>query len=288
MTSWYILSLIALLCIGIQRFPYKVSAEQKCNAAWVTSSFMATVTVLSATFFFCTRESVPSASFLLGVGLINSIAFATASITHIEALKRIPATLAYPLMRFDTLITVLFSIAFFGDHLSPFQALGLIFALAAISLFALEVEGPCAHLGGKALGYLLVFVGVLAGAVATISSKCAALYTNELAFMAVSYLFGTVFSVALGKTLQAGHVHRDHKGALLMGAIMGVVNFIGFCSFLKALSQGPLSVIAAVTGMHFVISVILSVLIYREKLTLRRFIALLATAIAVILLRSSG
>jgi drug/metabolite transporter (DMT)-like permease len=286
MTNWYVLSLIALLCIGIQRFLYKVVAERKCNAAWVTASFMATVTLLSAALFFLSAETVPSVPFLLMVALINGSAFVIASITHIEALKRIPATIAYPLMRFDTLIAVLFSIVFFGDRLSPYQVLGLLFALAAITMFAREREGPRALLRGKAIGYCLVAVGVLGGAVATISSKFAALYTNELAFMAISYLFGTVFSLALGKTLQAGDVHRDPKDPLLMGVVMGVANFVGFYSFLKALSQGPLSVIAAVTGMHFVISVILSVLIYREKLSRPRFIAIMATAIAVILLRN--
>jgi drug/metabolite transporter (DMT)-like permease len=286
MTNWYVLSLIALLCIGIQRFLYKVAAERKCNAAWVTASFMATVTLLSAAFFLLSPETLPSLPFLLMVALINSSAFVIASITHIEALKRIPATVAYPLMRFDTLIAVLFSIVFFGDRLSPWQGLGLLFALVAITLFAREIEGPRALLRGKAIGYCLVAVGVLGGAVATISSKFAALYTNELAFMASSYLFGTVFSLALGKTLQAGDVHRDPKDAFLMGVVMGVANFVGFYSFLKALSQGPLSVIAAVTGMHFVISVILSVLIYREKLSWPRVIAIMATAIAVILLRN--
>lgn len=285
MAHWYILSLLALLCIGTQRFLYKVAAERKCNAAKVTASFMATVTVLSAAFFFLSRASIPRLSFLLVVALINSSGFVIASITHIEALKRIPATIAYPLMRFDTLIAVLFSILFFGDRLSPSQLLGLLFALAAIIMFAREVEGPRTLLRGMKFGYFLVLIGVLGGAIATISSKFAALYTNELAFMAVSYLFGTLFSLPLGRTLQTPDAPRNSKGALLMGAVMGVANFVGFYSFLKALSHGPLSVIAAVTGMHFVISVILSMLIYREKMTHRRLIAIIATAIAVILLK---
>lgn len=286
MPNWYVLSLIALVCIGTQRFLYKVAAERNCSAALVTASFMATVTLLSASLFFLSPETLPSVAFLLMVALINSSAFVIASITHIEALKRIPATIAYPLMRFDTLMAVLFSIVYFGDRLSPSQVLGLCFALAAITMFAREAKGTTTLLRGTKLGYFLVLLGVVGGAVATISSKFAALYTNELAFMAVSYLFGTLFSLALSRTLHTPHVPQNSKDALLMGAAMGVANFLGFYSFLKALSQGPLSVIAAVTGMHFVISVILSVLIYREKLTRRRLFAITATAIAVILLKN--
>ena len=66
---------------------------------------------------------------------------------------------------------------------------------------------------------------------------------------------------------------------------MGVLNFFGFYAFLTALETGPLSVIALITGMHFIIAITLSVVIYREKLTAHRCVGLILTVLAVIFLK---
>ena len=51
MGSWYTFAIIALFLMGVQRFLYKVSAEKRCNTAWTTFSFMATVAILSSILF---------------------------------------------------------------------------------------------------------------------------------------------------------------------------------------------------------------------------------------------
>ena len=66
---------------------------------------------------------------------------------------------------------------------------------------------------------------------------------------------------------------------------MGVLNFFGFYAFLTALETGPLSIIALITGMHFVIAVVLSVLLYREKMNSRRVLGIVLTLLAVFLMQ---
>jgi uncharacterized membrane protein len=51
-----------------------------------------------------------------------------------------------------------------------------------------------------------------------------------------------------------------------------------------ALSKGPLSLVASITGMHFVVSVLLSILIYREKLTSARVVGFFLTILSIVLL----
>ena len=70
-----------------------------------------------------------------------------------------------------------------------------------------------------------------------------------------------------------------------IGFFMGLINFAGFYSFLKALSMGPLSIIASIIGMHFVIVIVLSALIYKEKLTRYRILGICLTIVSIILLR---
>ena len=75
------------------------------------------------------------------------------------------------------------------------------------------------------------------------------------------------------------------RGAWSLGLVMGLFNFGGFYSFLKALSTGPLSIIASIMGMHFVVSIILSAVIYKEKITLTRLMGILLTILSIIFLR---
>lgn len=68
MNSWYFPALLALLLLGIQRFFYKVAAENKYPTEWVTFSFMATVTLLSAGAYFSRDQNEPAIGFLLAAG----------------------------------------------------------------------------------------------------------------------------------------------------------------------------------------------------------------------------
>ncbi len=285
MGSWYVFAIFALILLGFQRFLYKVSAERKCNTAWTTFSFMATVAILSSTLFLLLGESVSDITFLIFIALVNSGAFLVATITHIEALKHIPTSVAYPIIRLNAVVVVIFSIFFFKDHLSLFQGIGIVLALAVIVILALGINDNNAPQKNIRRGFIFVVIALFGGAAAAISSKFAASYTNKMAFIAVSYIASTLFSLGLRKKLETEEAHKTHKDALIIGVIMGLINLAGYYSFLKALSTGPLSIIASITGMHFVISIILSALIYKEKLTLLRILGIFLTVLSIILLR---
>ncbi|MDD2321062.1 MAG: EamA family transporter, partial [Geobacteraceae bacterium] len=141
MTGWFPFALVALLLMGTQRFFYKVAAERSCNTALTTLSFMATVTVISAVLFLVRDASVPDLTFLLLVGLANSLAFLIATVTHIEALKKLPARIAYPLIRLDAVLVVVVSFLFFHEQASARQYLGIVLALAAVFLLARDRAG---------------------------------------------------------------------------------------------------------------------------------------------------
>ena len=65
---------------------------------------------------------------------------------------------------------------------------------------------------------------------------------------------------------------------------VGVLNFGGYLAFLKALSRGPLSLVASIVSMHFVVAIILSILIYRERLTAPRVVGFILTALSIALI----
>jgi len=286
MRNWYVLSIVALVLMGVQRFLYKVCAEKECDTAWTTFSFMATVTVLSAVCFLTLKESVSDAGMLLLTAGINSASFVLGTLTHIEALKHVPSSVVYPIIRLNMVVVVLFSILFLHDHVSLHQVLGILLAIAVIVILTRDAEEAKGNLGSVRKGLLLVFVSLVSGSVASISSKFAAVYSNKLGFMALSYFLGALFSAALirrsGKETSGG----NRKDAVRIGLLMGLINFAGFYTFLAALSVGPLSIIVSITGMHFVIAVLLSVIVYKEKLSRTRILGMALAVASILFLRA--
>ena len=286
MRNWYVLSIVALVLMGVQRFLYKVCAEKECDTAWTTFSFMATVTVLSAVFFLALKGSVSDARMLLLTAGINSASFVLGTITHIEALKHVPSSVVYPIIRLNMVVVVLFSILFLHDRVSLHQVLGILLAIAVIVILTREAEGAKGNFGSVRKGLLLAFVSLVSGSVASISSKFAAVYSNKLGFMALSYFLGALFSAALIRRSGEEVSRGNRKDAVLIGLLMGLINFVGFYTFLAALSVGPLSIIVSITGMHFVIAVLLSAIVYKEKLNRTRMLGMALAVASVLFLRA--
>jgi len=281
MSPWYLYSIAALLLLGAQRFLYKVAAERNCSSALTTAVFMGTVTVLSAAVFFASGESAGSPVTLVVLSLVNAAAFALATVAHMEALRHLPATVTFPLTRLSLLVVILFSLFYFGERLVPLQWAGILLGLAVVVVLAGEAGAAVRPEGNRRTGLLLLALCILGGALAAISSKLAAVATNKAAFMALSYLLATGFSSAIERRWGRRRPAAARGEAIRLGVAMGLLNFFGFYAFLSALETGPLSVIALITGMHFVIAIALSLLLYREKMTPRRLLGIALTLVAV-------
>jgi len=285
MSSWYVPALLALLLLGIQRFFYKVAAEKKYPTEWVTFSFMATVTLLSAGAYFFQVRNEPAIGFLLVVALINSASFLVATVSHIEALKYVPANIAYSIIRLNVVVVAVFSIFYFKEQVSLLQIMGLAVAVVAMILLTTQMATDTPSTKRRRRGAVFIFLALLGGAMASVSSKFAAMYADKFAFMAVSYLFGMIGSLGINKALSYKKARQKRSAAVGLGFLMGGFNFAGFYLFLYALERGPLSLIAAMVGMHFVIAIVLSALIFHEKIKPAGFAGILLTVISILLIR---
>jgi drug/metabolite transporter (DMT)-like permease len=247
---------------------------------------MATVTALSGVLFLALKEPLSDARMLALTALVNSASFVVGTVTHIEALKHVPSSVAYPIIRLNLVVVVLFSILFLHDPVSLYQVMGILLAIAVIVILTREAEETKGAFGSMRKGLFLVFVSLISGSVASISSKFAAVYSNKLGFMALSYFLGTLFSAALIRKPGKEGSMGNRKEAVLIGLLMGLINFVGFYTFLTALSVGPLSIIVSITGMHFVIAVLLSAILYKEKLSRMRVLGMGLAVVSILFLRA--
>jgi drug/metabolite transporter (DMT)-like permease len=136
-------------------------------------------------------------------------------------------------------------------------------------------------------GILLVLLSMVAGALSAISSKFAAVYSNKWAFIALTYTSSTGFTLLLSPFMFSAVQRQSGKEckAVSNGVMMGILNLGGFYLFLEALATGPLSLVASIVGMHFVVAVVLSLCIYKEHLTLWSFGGLVLTVASIFFLR---
>ena len=287
MAPWYLLALTALVVLGLQRFLYKVSAEMRCNSAVTTFAFMATVAVLSWCAYLPRAAAVTQFGPLLIISLVNSLGFLTCTLATIEALKALPAGTVYPLTRLSTVLSVLFSLAYFGDRLNLRQGFGVLLALAVIVLLARSRGGGGEVEAGHARrGLLLALLAIAGGAASTVSSKFAAVQVDSFGFMAVSYTMSTLLVVAVKSRMLPQQPGQRTRPALLIGLAMGLTNFLGYYALLRSLASGPLAIIAPLVGMYFIMAVLLSFLIYRERITRQQLLAIALTILSILLLKS--
>ncbi len=285
MDNWYLFSVAALLLLGTQRFLYKVAAEKQCGSAMTTAVFMATVTLLSGATFFLSGDPAANLPALVLLSLVNSSSFAFATIANIEALKHLPAGISFPLSRLSLVLVIIVSVSYFDEQLDLYNWLGILLASLVVIVLGREAKSGARPDGNYRIGLWFVAACILCGAVASISSKLAAESISKSGFMALSYLFGTGFSLLIERKWGKGWRGGLNKTALWIGLSMGLLNFFGFYAFLLALGSGPLSSIALITGMHFVIAILLSVLLYKEQISLRRAAGIGLTLLAVFFLK---
>ena len=285
MQSWYSLSLIALLLLGTQRFLYKVAAERGCSSSLTTTVFMATVSLLSLAAWLIQGADPGPWAVLVVLALVNSTSFAGATIANIEALKRLPAGVTFPLTRLSLVLVMLFSLTYFDERLQSLQWLGILLGLAAAFFLARDLHRQAVPAERNRVGLLFVLGGIVCGAVSSISCKFAALQTSKAGFMALTYLLATLFSLAINRRWSRKQDAGPARDAILIGLVMGLLNFFGFYALLAALEEGPLGIIVLITGMHFIVAIMLSVIIYRERLTMPRTLAIALTLVAVFFMK---
>lgn len=286
MTPWFAKALLALLFIGLQRFFYKVAAERGCSTALTSLVFMSTVAAVSwVLFLWGVDRGIPDRAMVLW-GLVNGLAFLASAVLTMESLRCVPAVVGYSLTRLSTVFAALFSILYFHDRLQPRQLVGVFLAVSVVWLCArnrvASVQKP---VGGYRLGVVLALFAMLAGTVATISSKFAALQADKWGFMAISYSFSSCAALIMRRREWKTAASASPWPTLTIGVCMGGLNLVGFYLLLQALETGPLSVIAPLTGMHFVIAVILSGVVYRERPGLYNVAGLILAAAAVLLMK---
>jgi drug/metabolite transporter (DMT)-like permease len=175
-------------------------------------------------------------------------------------------------------------IIFYNESISVIKFLGLFIALFAI--FLTGEKSKTTSFKGNILLLIALFIG--GGVLDTLLSYAQQeLVPPEQTSIFFGYLF--FFAFVVGIILMAYKKTKGHpwptKKDVIWGVILGVPNYFAMFLFLKSLEKIPNSTAFPVANMGVILgSTLLSVLLFKEHLSRRKYIALFCAMIAILLI----
>ncbi|MBM7865511.1 EamA family transporter [Heliobacterium gestii] len=280
---WLLLAVTSAVIFGLAGFGMKVGQMRR-----VPSSMVLIGLYLSGTCGFLLTwlaGGSPVGYSLLLAGLVIGLGSAGGNFAFMRALETGPASLASPIVNMNVVLVILLSVLAYGEKLGTAKAAGVLFILVAIGLIALRPGGA----GGERRSpywLALVLLSTLLFAVRNGGLKV----TQELALdnsavLFFSYLFPLLYFLFRYRGELAAIGPKGLLPALGWGLISGVGSFGGLQLYAYALSQGPASVISPVFSLYGLVIVLLSVWVYKERLTAMQSLAVALTFVGLLLVR---
>lgn len=280
-------TLIATVTSGLHLFTNKMVAQKGLNASLNGVLVYGATCIFFALCFFFTQQEVPFEWFtVIVLALCAGVAHGIGSYARIESLKNIDSVLFFPINKvLGPIIAVFGGILIFSEVLSFGNALGVIAGIGVPLLLIQKTE----HLRQNNLwwGSVLLVVATFFGTISHFFAKGATAYDSGLFFyMTFAQIFAIITSLIFlySDVKKKGARWTPHAVDIKYAAITCGIGIVAYYSFLKALATGPISLVYAIHAHYIVITILLSVWLYKEHMDFRKFAAVVLSLVAIGLL----
>lgn len=222
--------------------------------------------------------SEPGFGRTLAMGCFNGALYLISFVLLQYNIHRSGVVLSSTFMKLGLLVTMAVSVCFYGEIPAPAQAVGFVLAVGAILL----INAP----GSKEAGsfrpglFWLLLCGGMADAMSKIFEQ-SGVPGMEPQFLL--YTFLTAMLACIG--LMLCRKQRIGKWELIYGALIGIPNYLSTKFLLRALEDIPAVIVYPVYAVAGILAVTgAGVLLFREKLEKRQWLALGIILAALILL----
>jgi drug/metabolite transporter (DMT)-like permease len=286
-TTTFLWTLSATIFGGLQLFFQKIVAEQGRSSA-LNGALMYGVSGCMALGTFLVSFSIPDQwriIFWLAIagGLIHSLG----NFIRIDALRYIDSVIYFPINKvLGPLVVVIGGLTWFGDPLTLREYVGIGLSLCVPLLLIAARE----HKRQKDLrkGLVLLVLSTVLTSFSMLAVKEGSVRSPDVLFMMVIInFFATVTSLAVlyrqeGKGVPS--LKNCSRQDLYLGSFAGVLGFFSFYSLLKAYTTGFVSIVYVIHAHYILIPILLSVIIYKEHMNMRKFSAIVLSVLAITLL----
>ena len=239
---------------------------------------MCTVLGLYFTGFEGFAASLPGKGVAIGLGIINGIFYLMSFVLFQYNVKKNGVVLSSTFMRLGVLVSMVLSIAVFGERPEFLQVIGFVIAIGAILLIQTDKEKTTVSF--KAGLLILLLLNGSADAMSKIYDE-----VGNPACEEYFLLFTFIFALLLCAGLVWKRGEKVGRAEVVYGMLIGIPNYFSARFLLKSLAHIP-AVIAYPTNSVAVIVLISAggVLFFKEKISRRQMAAMVAIMVALVLL----
>ena len=286
MDAAFLWALAATVAAGVQVFSQKVVAHERRDSA-LNGIFGYGISATLAALVFFVGFSVPAQWQVIGlIAATAGLVHGAGSFLRIESLKHIDTVIYFPINKvIGPLIVVVIGVWWFGDSLSWWQYIGIALSITVPLLLVSSAEKHRQH--NLALGLILLVISTVLTSLTSPFQKAALNIDPTLFFtMMVAQFAGTIASITLYwyTKRHEGQYLSLHGRDVKLGIINGILQFVSFFSFLKAVSLGLISIVYVIHAHYILVPIILSVWWYKDHINVRKIVAIVISTLAITLL----
>ncbi|SDZ29322.1 EamA family transporter [Thermoactinomyces sp. DSM 45892] len=281
---WILLSIFCSLAFGLAGFMMKVSSAKEGSHTTLLFGLYVTGTLGFLGYLFVTGEWDTSPIVWIA-GLIIGFGSIAGNILFMKALDQGPASLTSPIINSNILFIVIMSVLFYNETLSLTESIGV--SLLVLAIFIIPIDPNETLRIRNKTWYLYVFVAMVLFFLRTGGLKI----TEELdrsnsMILFISYLMGVIW-FAIDSFYKRGNLGsaRSIKVGWIWGLSSGIFSFAGMQAYTLALQDGPASIVSPIFATNSLVVALLSILVYKERLSPFQKLALVLLAVGLVIIR---
>lgn len=285
MSTWFLISLASAITFGLSGFLMKVSSAKNGDDDYLLWGLYLTGS-LGFLWWSVKTDDIQFTLISIIAGIVVGVGSAFGNLLFMKALLIGPASLTSPLVNANIVLTMAMSMLIYGEIISVTEAVGVFLLIAAITLLPIDPNENLRIRNKR--WYLLIFLAMLLFFFRNGGLKITEeMHLSNTSILLISYLFGLAWFTwqILRKSSPSGCRQRKNLTGMVWGLGAGIFSFGGMQLYAIALDQGPATIIAPIFSTNSLVVAILSILIFRERLSLMQSMSLVLLFAGLILIR---